>query len=576
MKLRERSLLRLKQMNKEFTDDPRWISGWMHHYVCPDCSSTLQFSGDLKEYFQDRFVCPHCGKTVSGEDYRKAWIYIYRQKHAEQIIDAAVWKKDPAVLYSLIRYIDFYARHYEDFPMHGDRVGKGKIMSQSLDEAVFGMNLLRAVYYTADVLPEEKFLQWYRKLFLPMAEFLLPQEERIHNIAVWVHCFAGMVGAVFRDPQLTERALEGEYGLRQQFAEGLTKDGLWREGSLHYHYYTLEALTYLCEVCHDEELLRTLLRMYKAPLSLSFDGYHLPSLNDGWYPLDLSHYARQITVAAAFTGDSDLKEQVNKIRNNDPEVLRDPALLPVKERSAPIIQAEEEKHEIRFNERVAMLRGPVPMLLKSGSQVGTHLHRDALSIVIDGFSNDLGTPGYGSPINKDWYRCSLAHDTVSIDGAQTGDWLQNRTVKTANGFLAEVEGSPRNRLTKAQRSLQVKDDTVIDRMEIVTPAEHCFDWLFHCEGEMTVSVPAGPASLGTEGSYRFFTDTRRILANGETVIAFACNNKSLEIKFIIDSETEAYIASTPGYPADRKRNTLLLRKRGKEAKFLVSWKLKKE
>ena len=275
-----KAIERIHFMSQHFSDRVEWTSGWFHDYVCSACSSQLVFDINDEGYKTNRFVCPRCGSVFSGEKDRSAWVYQYRRWYSEQLLWTVLCKEDEETQEYLHRYIDFYAVHYAEMHPHGTHAGKGKIMAQSLDEAVFGINLLKAIYYCRECFQVEAVQKWYTLLFRPMAEFLLPQGNTIHNIAVWIHCCVGMIGLVFK--------------LLQQLEKGTTKDYLWQEGSLHYHYYVLEGLTDFCELLKDNNpdhmLLNILKEMYLAPLRLSPDGWLLPSFNDGWYPLTLGSY----------------------------------------------------------------------------------------------------------------------------------------------------------------------------------------------------------------------------------------------------------------------------------------------
>jgi hypothetical protein len=60
------------------------------------------------------------------------------------------------------------------------------------------------------------------------------------------------------------------------------------------------------------------------------------------------------------------------------------------------------------------------VLLKYGRHGGGHGHPDKLAIVLAGagerLAPDLGTPGYGIALNDTWYRHTLSHNTVLVDG----------------------------------------------------------------------------------------------------------------------------------------------------------------
>ena len=172
------------KMKNIFIDDVAWNSGWMHNFVCPECSFLLSFKQEISEYNNNSFICPNCGCKASGEKYKEAWIYLWRRKFAEDLLAIPTLLDNQSALDYLTDYVDFYAEHYHLFRVHGEKVGKGKIMAQSLDEAVFGINILRAIMYSEKCIPENKMVYWKDYLFVPMAQFLAPQGNRIHNVSV--------------------------------------------------------------------------------------------------------------------------------------------------------------------------------------------------------------------------------------------------------------------------------------------------------------------------------------------------------------------------------------------------------
>lgn len=60
------------------------------------------------------------------------------------------------------------------------------------------------------------------------------------------------------------------------------------------------------------------------------------------------------------------------------------------------------------------------LLLKYGAHGGGHGHPDKLGIILfshgERLAPDLGTPGYGIALNDAWYRHTLSHNTVLIEG----------------------------------------------------------------------------------------------------------------------------------------------------------------
>ena len=80
----------------------------------------------------------------------------------------------------------FYANRYLEYSVHGVRAGKGRIMPQSLCEAIFMVSVGRYLQWIQD---EECFnesdLEFIReKWFSPAVDLIKPQIGIIHNIHV--------------------------------------------------------------------------------------------------------------------------------------------------------------------------------------------------------------------------------------------------------------------------------------------------------------------------------------------------------------------------------------------------------
>ncbi len=567
-----KALTLLQFMSENFSDSGQLVSGWFHNFVCPKCAAQLKFeitkgsavSPDMK------FHCPNCGTEVSGQKYFEAWVYRYRRYFAENLdrILVCVCAGEERALSFLADYISFYANHYADFPAHGKNVGKGKIMAQSLDEAVWGVYVLRCIYYCRKFYSQEQLKDWHDKLFLPMAKLLIPQVRSYNNISVWIQACIGMIGLTFDSVDLVETALNSEFGLYKQLGKGLTSDFLWYEGSFHYHYYMLEGLTYFCELYADYEpqsrLLLMLDKMYQAPAVLLYENSRILSLNDGWYPLTLKDYAKQIIIAAAISKSRPLSDQVAVIRESYPEIFDDSAMLLYEKETDGTVS-------ILFDGHMAVVRKPFPVFLKSGSCTQSHMHRDVLSVIIPPLSVDLGTPGYGSAINDSWYRASLSHNTLSIDGEQPKKLLRSKIRYTDVGLEAVAEDWPG--VVQISRRLFCKGSSIHDVTSVKTTKAHVFDWTFHCEGKAKYSL-AGKTVTSLGKGFELFSDIRKIIAEKEFRASFIDDNGiSLIIRIPFVPGMEIFTARTPGNPADQKRNTIILRVKGTGATFRAAYSM---
>ncbi len=576
-----------------FSDDVSRRSGWGHNFCCPKCASQMTFDPHMKFAPPNVFACPHCGEKVSSVKHDEAWVYTYRYRSAaalESVAVCALLGEEAAYDY-MTRFIDFYAVHYAEFPVHGDWAGKGKIQGQSLDEAVWAIAVLRGVNACGLLarVGEAKARYWYETLFAPMAELLFPQAKSIHNIPTWLLCACANIAVTFGDGALLEKALDSEFGIRNQVAKGFTKDGIWHECSMTYHYYTAEALTHfaaLFAVSHpDDPLLDEFEKIYTAPLAFAPDGWHLQCVNDGWYPQALGGSAPMMLRAERIVDSVELRSLAGEFLRRIPDRLAEPAMLLIlrpEEDEATSVSATPAKpaEEVMLypDTNYAFFRTPVPAILKSGVLTRSHMHCDYCSLIVPPFSDDLGTPGYGHPLTPSWYRLGASHNVVTVDGAVPGQVLPSHVEHTASSVRAVVDTASAVPITRMERTLTPTADALLDECDYAADGEHTFDWLFHAKGDVTFSadgVPAGP--LGTERGYQYFTDVRRMnVAPGERfTTSFCLNGETLTVSAEVTDGMEVWTAKSPDNPADNTRTTLVLRLRGMEAKFRVRFQIGK-
>lgn len=552
-----------------FHDDSSRISGWGHNFVCPHCASQMTFDVGMDYAPPHTYTCPHCGATASGQDYDEAWVYYYRFTYAQFAQSAALSALlgDSESLEYLLRYIDFYADRYDEFPVHGKHAGRGKVMGQSLDEAVWAIALIEALCLCGDRIPDERKVFWHEKLFRPIAELLIPQSRQIHNIPTWQHCCIGMIGQYFEDEELLQHALDSEFGLRAQVRSGFTTDGIWHEGSLLYHYYTVQALTNFLALyalrAPDDPLFSILEKMYDAPYQLSCCTM-LPALNDGWYPLSITSAAPRLLRAARISADPILSEQLDLIRRQEPQrLLTLEALL--------YGNADDGSVLLYAATNLALLKQPFHALLKSGSLCMSHRHLDYLSLTLPPFSDDLGTPGYGHPLTAGWYRLAPSHNVVCVDEGMPGEILPTHVSRAGDGVCASMEENAWPGICRATRTLTRRGDSIEDTTVFLSEDEHTFDWFFHSIGRAEYSAAGAPAApFGGRNGYAHFSDVLKMDCASSFTARFRLENGHVLTLVIPDTAgLEIYTAHSPGNPADSLRSSVILRRRGTEGRFRV-------
>lgn len=563
-------------------DSTAWLAGWGHNFSCPKCSAHFHFTLEKPE----TFTCPHCGTVASGTDLDEAWVYYYRIESAGDLTSAALLALlgDEKAKAYIIRYVDFYAEHYAEFPVHGRWAGKGKITGQMLDEAVWALAVLRALMAGRIEVPAEKKAFWYENLFLPMTELLQSQlAERLycHNILLWMRCAIGVIAIYFEDKALLRYALDETYGIRWQVANGYTADGFWYEGSTHYHYYSTEGLTEFiaCYSCAkaDDPLFDVLEKCYTAPMLLSADGWEIPSTNDGWFPRDLSTYFRQIQRAARAVDSSAIVHQVKQVQQRCPECFSTPDSLLFRVETAETSIHEAPEKAILPEIHFAMLHQPIHAVLRSGVISTSHMHEDYASISLDLFSRDLGTPGYGNHLTDSYYRKTFSHNSFVVnETSQPNDVIPSRIEATENGFKAIIDcmsedpASPYYQVS-CIRTLTVEGDSILDRMELNAPKEVTFDWLLHLDGEASLPDAEETAAFTCE----HFTDMKK-QSGTDFVASFRMENRELTVGIPHMPDISVFTGKAPGNPADCLLTQIIQRKTGTNAVFYARYCMKKD
>jgi len=443
-------------------EPPEQPAGFYHDYFCPDHALELSFDPATP----DRHRCSEDGRVFSGEPYDSAWRWFVNNRLSTAAFELSlVWciDGDEACRRRAASILTGYAGRYPHYPdsLDGsgrDRpFGRGRATFQSLDEAVWLIPLIRAYDLIGDSMrPADRRLVEV-DLIRPAAEHLVGEKyHRLHNIECWHNTAIGAAGLCLSDRNLIRIAIDEDFGFRHQLAEGVRDDGLWWEGSTSYHFYALTALMTMAQMWEGAEhdaLWRSerLKRMFSAPVDLVMGSdLRLPATNDCWFftsllgdvchgvPMGVSFYE----VALGWYGDPSfawvLKHSYSR-RQHARTSLE--ALLYGVELPSDSMLARDPAPRVFASSGLALLRSDEPLqsqtsvLLKYGPHGGSHGHPDKLSISINAggvpLSPDLGTPGYGIDLNQTWYRQTISHNTVIVDG---------RSQPAACGELVAFEG----------------------------------------------------------------------------------------------------------------------------------------
>lgn len=488
---------------------------WWHWYTCKQCGARLVTKSPTLH------VCPECGATYTGWPYDDVVLDTLHNDLARAI-------RDCGVMYVLTGAPDYaakareillgYAARYLTYPLHDingkPNKGGGHVGPQTLDESTWLIPVAQGFDCIRDALSAEDRRIIADKLLLPAAWLIHDGQWGIHNICCWMASAYGLVGLALGEPTLARDALAGPKGFQAQVQKGISQDGEWYEGAWGYHYYTMSALQPLAVAAHNVGLDLYSARyksMYDAPLEFMAPGGALPAFND-------SGPTSALGAGSCY--------EIAWARWGDPRHLI-PVLAQGSRRSLEyLLSGAEVGQEPRFSlgsrlfpaAGYAVLRsGEVGdkgvdrhlpsnyLAFKYGPHGGGHGHPDKLSFVLYGkrtlLAEDPGCIAYGNPAHAGWFRQTLSHNTVLVNGKSqrptTGALLFSALAEGAGFACAGCDDAyPGVRL---RRAVALLGDRVVDVFWCQAEEESVFDWAYHNRGSLETSLslaPLDPAPAG--------------------------------------------------------------------------------
>lgn len=554
-------------------------------YQCDDCQRALETVDDTHHR------CGGCGRVFSGPPFDDV---VFSKRHGENLaraLDAAwAWAVagEDACARDAERILLGYAARYEAYPYHansrpGTKPGDsgGHLKEQTLSEAAWFTTLIApAIDLVWPALDRDGRGRLLDHLVKPLVANVAKCRRGKSNWQSWHNAalFAG--GMLLGDAALLRRSvLDPKNGFRFQMRAGVSADGMWHENSFGYHFYTLDALVHHAAIAQRTglDLLRdpALLRMALLPVRCTLADGNLPRLGD-----DVDTSPRRAARAL--------------------ETLH--AAAPDR-RFLAILPAEATWDSVRFGRAPAGGGGTGPaaapgseVLEASGLAIlrareasalldfapfgGFHDHFARLAFIWHAAGAERGLdPGraasqaYRLPVHARWYRATLAHNTVVVDGRsqkgaggeKLGFRAEGDVVAAAARTVAAYPGVEHRRcLWLSERRL-----VVVDRL--AGEGGHTFDWLYHDRSVAVVSDDAADAAggaLGLDGE-EFVVWGREGTGDGPVSARFLDAKGAVVARLALAAGGESVVRTGTGpfrSVADRAP-FVLVRRRGASAHF---------
>jgi hypothetical protein len=559
---------------------PDGWGNWIFYYACDDDGTGLT-PMSLAEH-----RCPRCGKVQSDERTVAAYRTVLYNKADQAALDlgwAYALTGEPRYAAEVRRILLAYAAAYPKYPSRRDRWGRegllatigGRRYCQSLDEAV-GVLLLAKAYdltRTSALWSDDDRALVERDLFRTVATVLQYWNYGTINHQTWYNAGLLSIANVTADRDLAEKVITMPGGYRDQLARAIGPDGMWREGTMAYHSYALQAMEQLVDAgrglgldLHKEPGLQ---KMYEFPLAYAYPNGQFPAINDS-DPINLAGFEHHFRWARQKYGDT------------IPWPSRDQRPVPGQ------IGSDAPAYDLPGAGVVVLRNGQGESascaMLDYGEHGGGHGHPDKqqLLLIADGreWLLDPGRLDYSHREHKTWYRQTVAHNTVVVN---------SRSQLPCTGMLRFVnsDGDGRSCLaectqaypdTTIRRWLVLLEDCLIDLCTVETRTAKTIDCLIHANADSVTLAGAESAPLnaplGTTDGYEHLSDLLRWTpaagaptANGTHLATFTARQKQLRVWLLAAPDESLISAKCFGYNLEPRIPCLVRRVANKSAVF---------
>jgi len=571
---------------KNYHDEASRVTGWFHHYNCKFCQGRLIFNvKNEKEH-----VCSVCGKVNSSETLSRVWYNMYRERANKSVYNAAVAyniTKDEKYINHMKRVLNFYADNYDS--LLSDPIAKrfeGKIQNQHLDDASAVITMLLGMDMVREKFSKEELKNYYEKLFKNEADLFDFFASRIYNIPVWIKCAQAIIGVFFNEEEHIQKGFYSQFGILDQLKKGVTKEGMWYEGSMHYHFYTLQPISYLMYILKRSEfeipeiqyIYDTVEKMYEYPLKMMFINRRLPNPNDA-HPIITIDMYRTHYEYASFIFDNKLFKQIcSTFYKKDVNAGGFTRLL-FNHWNEPNISFDFGT--INNEEScTAMLRsGTTELFFKYGALTHLHRHPDTMNFELsfngDVVSYDIGNGGYASSLFLEWQRKTLCHNTVTINQQ---DHFKNSLVQ---GVTLDFDKENAYIRTKAkgvyqavdfERAFKVEENKVYDDFLVHGWGEYSMDWFFYCKGDLKCPYETkNVEAIGSEDGYQHLFDIKEFKTDDDWNVTFSLEDKDIKVSMKGEKGTIIYLVNSYTANKEQKRYGLVVRRQKEKTVYKTTY-----
>lgn len=528
---------------KEKLEVPDRGANWEQYYISPITSNPLSrgaLIGNWKwKHFDSRTGTQFLSDSSDIEkDYDGVvlgWVHNTWALGAVELGLAYQITKDTAYLERgkqiLLKYALLYPKLAERTRSNGrlSAQGSGKIHVQDLNESQWLVNIAEAADLVWGSLSEQDRKTIENKLLLPAAEVVMKRRPDITNIQCWRNTAIGCVGFLLGNERLIRWAMEDSTGFQAQIKEGFNSDGITKDLSPGYQFFTLHPLVLLAQSAINSGYpvdITPMQKMFKTPILMSNSKLMLPAFNDS-KPIMLGDQAYLYEWASTKFDDPSFNEVlINSGTFTSFEIgyhftgwnllfgsryLKKPSLHSSESRkfdSSGVAVLSKGKGDanlssyVKFTNQTKNLR---------------HFHKAQLDMaIIKGNEHIAVIPGnvnYASPFSDGWYRSGVAHNTLIFNEKEqrrsSGKCLAFGSTKGIDYVITSTANLYIHSAAFVRTLAMLDENTVvvIDQFRAAKPEPAMFDLFYHQAGSFENRRPGEPWKAPDSIGYRYLDNT---------------------------------------------------------------------
>ncbi len=497
-------------------------AGWRHDFYSRITGEHILYDPASP----DKFLDPLTGAYEYDDDQRRAWALLTHERTYRMM-------RSMGVLYNVTgdeKYANWVAdgmRQAVEYFKH-DEFARGEAISalyyQPLYDAavlmilanIYGLTKHSPAYTAQDA--ENIRTGIFEKRMDQMLAFITKHPGG--NMSCYVAGALACAGRVLKRDDWTEAAMGESSGVRYlltkclyQDAEDKT-DGLWHEGTMFYHFYSMCPLVTLREqarklnapIISDTALWGRFEEMFAAPVQLVDEKLRMPLIGDLGAPrvMNLAAYRHLYEYAAGQINPERFGPVLAEIYARTGATRGEMAALAFGPDELPEPGGVPAGSTLLPAAKIGVFRSnSMQALFRAGNYSVGHDHPDRLQINLSAFgqpiSPDLGTTGYSIlGIVHHYYRTTIAHNTLfadekNIPGKAKLEWRGDQKDQCARGEMS-VEG------VNYRRTMFFAPPYVVLLDEYSSIEDHRFGWAYHAFGDVQVTgVDMQPGSRETLG-----------------------------------------------------------------------------